>query len=92
MWCQTKDEFEEVRLSDKKGTIFTFSMDERAMVSVLPNVLAVADLEGGGRFYSQMTDRDPEKIEVGMPVELTFRKINEAGGIHNYFWKLRPVR
>jgi len=92
MWCQTKDEFDEVRLSDKKGTIFTFSMDERAMVTVLPNVLVVADLDGGGRFYSQMTDRDPEKIEVGMPVELTFRKINEAGGIHNYFWKCRPVR
>ena len=62
------------------------------MVPVLPNILSVADLEGGGRFYSQMTDRDPGKIEVGMPVELAFRKVNEAGGIHNYFWKLRPVR
>lgn len=92
MWCQTKDNFEEVRLSDKKGTIFTFSMDERAMVPVLPNILTVADLEGGGRFYSQLTDRDPGKIEVGMLVEMTFRKINEAGGINNYFWKLRPVR
>ncbi len=92
MWCQTKGELDEVRISDKKGTLFTFSMDERAMVPVLPNVLSVADLEGGGRFYSQMTDRDPGEIEVGMPVELTFRKINEAGGIHNYFWKLRPVR
>ncbi len=92
MWCQTKDNFEAVRISDKKGTLFTFSMDERAMVPVLPNILAVADLEGGGRFYSQMTDRDPANIETGMPVELTFRKINEAGGIHNYFWKLRPPR
>ncbi len=92
MWCQAKDNFEEVRISDKKGTLFTFSMDERAMVPVLPNILAVADLEGGGRFYSQMTDRDPANIETGIPVELTFRKINEAGGINNYFWKLRPPR
>jgi len=92
MWCQAKDEFDEVRLSDKKGALFTFSMDERAVVPVLPNVLCAVDLEGGGRIYSQMTDRDPGKIEVGMPVELTFRKVNEAAGIHNYYWKIRPVR
>jgi len=92
MWCQAKDDFDEVRLSDKKGTLFTFSMDERAVVPVLPNVLCAADLDGGGRIYGQMTDRDPEKIEVGMPVELTFRKLNEAAGIQNYYWKVRPVR
>lgn len=92
MWCQTKDDFDEVRLSDKKGTLFTFSMDERAVVPVLPNILCAADLDGGGRIYGQMTDRDPEKIEVGMPVELTFRKLNEAAGIQNYYWKVRPVR
>ena len=31
-WCQAKDDFEPVRLSDKKGSVFTFSMDERAKV------------------------------------------------------------
>ena len=92
MWCQTKDDFEEVRLSDKKGTIFTFSMDERAMVPILPNVLAVVELDEACRFFGQMTDRDTEKIDVGMQIELTFRKINEAGGIYNYFWKIRPTR
>ncbi|MBI2831762.1 MAG: OB-fold domain-containing protein [Chloroflexi bacterium] len=92
MWCQTRDNFEWVRLSDKKGTIFTFSMDERANVPVLPNVLAAVDLENDTRYFSQVTDRDPAKIEVGMQVELTFRKINEAGGMNNYSWKIRPVR
>jgi len=92
MWCQAKDDFEEVRLSDKKGTIFTFSVDERAMVPVLPNVLAVVELEDACRFYGQLTDRDLDKIDVGMEIELTFRKINEAGGVNNYFWKIRPVR
>lgn len=91
-WCQVKDNLEEMKLSDKKGTLFTFSMDERAMEAELPNVLCVVDLEGGGRFYGQMTDRDPAKIEVGMPVELTFRKIQEGSGIYSYFWKVRPIR
>jgi len=90
--CQTKDRFDEVRLSDRRGRIFTFSLDERAMVPDLPNVLAIVDLEGGGRFYSVMTDRDPQKIEINQPVELTFRKIHEGSGIYNYFWKVRPLR
>ena len=90
--CQTKGEFEEIRLSDKKGELFSFSMDERAKVPVLPNILAIVDLEGGGRFSSVMTDRDPAKLEVGMSMELTFRRMHEGSGIHNYFWKCRPVR
>lgn len=90
--CQAKDQFEEIRLADRRGHVFTFSMDERAMVPDLPNVLTIVDLEGGGRFYSVMTDRDPQKIEINMPVELTFRKMHEGSGIYNYFWKVRPAR
>jgi len=91
-WCQARDDFEPVRLSDRKGTLFTFSMDERARVSDLPSVMCVVDLEGGGRVFTQMTDRDPMEIKVDMPVELTFRNLHEGQGIHNYFWKVRPVR
>jgi hydroxymethylglutaryl-CoA synthase len=93
MWCQTKDQFEHVRISDKRGELFTFSKDERAIWALdLPNILSVVNLEGGGRFHGQMTDRDPDKIKIGMPLELTFRKIHEGSGFHNYFWKCRPVR
>ena len=90
--CQSQDQFEEILLSDRKGRIFTYSMDERAMVPDLPNILTIVDLEGGGRFYSVMTDRDPEKVAIDMPVELTFRKMHEGSGINNYFWKVRPVQ
>jgi len=92
MWCQSRGNLEEVRLSDRKGTLFTFSMDERAPVIDPPNVLSVVELDEGGRFYSQMTDRDLERIKVGMPMELTFRKMHDALGVHNYFWKSRPAR
>ena len=92
-WCQTKGELEEVRLADTKGELFTFSMDERLAMDVdLPSISAVVNLDGGGRFWGIMTDRDPAKIEVGMPIELAFRKIQDSSGIHNYFWKARPVR
>ena len=92
MYCQEKDNFELVRLSDKKGKLFTFSLDERAMEIVLPKVISIVDLEGGGRFYSIMTDRDVSKIDVGMEVEMTFRLQLEGSGLHNYFWRVRPVR
>jgi uncharacterized OB-fold protein len=39
-----------------------------------------------------MTDRDPAKVDIGMRVEMTFRKIHDGAGLHNYFWKCRPIR
>jgi len=93
MYCQAEEEFlEEVPLADRKGTLFTYSMDERAAVIDPPNVLAAVNLEGGGRVFSQMTDRDVNNLRVGIRMELTFRRIHDALGVHNYFWKCRPVR
>ncbi|MDZ4247149.1 MAG: Zn-ribbon domain-containing OB-fold protein, partial [Dehalococcoidia bacterium] len=90
--CQAKDDYEEIRLADKIGDLFTFSMDVRAMVKDLPNVMAIVDFEIGGRFYCILTDRDPDKVEVGMKVEMTFRNLHDGSGIHNYYWKARPIR
>ena len=93
MYCQAEEKFlEEVPLADRKGVLFTYSMDERAAVVDPPNVLAAVNLEGEVRVFSQMTDRDVNNISVGMPMELTFRRIHDALGVHNYFWKCRPVR
>ena len=93
MWCQSKDQFEDVRIVEKRGKLFTFSVDERAaFVLDLPNVLVIVDLEGGGRVYNQATDRDPKNLEIGMDMEFTFRKFHEGSGFHNYSWKLQPVR
>lgn len=92
MYCKTKDNFEFVRLSDQTGTLFTFSMDERAQEIVLPKVFSVVDLDGGGRFYSVMTDRDTSKVEVGMKLEMTFRIQLEGSELINYFWRVRPIR
>jgi hydroxymethylglutaryl-CoA synthase len=91
-WCQSRDNFEEAGLAEKSGTLFSFSMDERTRDLDLPSIMAVVDFEEGARFMTVMTDRDPAKIEVGMPLEMTLRKFHEGQGLHNYFWKCRPVR
>jgi hydroxymethylglutaryl-CoA synthase len=35
---------------------------------------------------------DPKALKIGGRVEMTFRRLYTANGIHNYFWKARPVR
>ena len=92
-WCQAKDEIEEVRLSDKKGTLFTYSCDFLTEISPdPPNVISIVDIEGGGRLSTTLTDRDPDKLVFDMPVEFAFRNIHEAQGVKNYFWRARPIR
>jgi uncharacterized OB-fold protein len=91
-YCQAKDDYEEVRLSDKKATVFTFSMDERAVEVDPPRVWVISHIDGDGRFYCTMTDRDTSKVDIDMRVEYTFRRIHEGAGLHNYFWKCRPIR
>jgi len=91
--CKSKDSFEQVRLSDQRGKIFTFTRDNIAGRSDDPVVVqTVAEFDEGARFYGLMTDCDPSRVELNQAVELTFRRFYEGAGFHNYFWKLRPVR
>jgi hydroxymethylglutaryl-CoA synthase len=97
--CRTKDHFHPVRLSDKSGKIFTFSMDNVSSIIDSPAVIAVIDFDGGGRMECFMTDHGIREIKIaqdhitiGMDVEMTFRRLFEREEIINYFWKARPVR
>lgn len=92
MYCQTKDQFEEVRLAERSAKLFTYSKDFLGPSLDPPIILCILDFDEGGRFYAQMTDRDPDKVEDGMPVELTFRWMHSERGIRNYYWKCRPQR
>jgi 3-hydroxy-3-methylglutaryl CoA synthase len=91
--CSHKDELEDVKLA-RKGTVFTFTLDHLVGGEYLntPVPRVVADLEGGGRIFLDMTDCDPKEVSIGMPVELTFRRLHEGASFHNYYWKCQPVR
>ena len=90
--CHARDEFEPYRFADKVGKVATFSHDFLALSSDPPNTITVVDFEGGGRGSFEMADRDPDECKVGMSVEMTFRKIFFTKGVHNYYWKCKPVR
>jgi 3-hydroxy-3-methylglutaryl CoA synthase/uncharacterized OB-fold protein len=88
--CQRRGCLTEQRLA-KRGTVFTFTIDNLAPVAEHPMPMAVVDLDGGGRVYLQGTDCVEGDIAVGKRVQLTFRRLHEMGGKRNYFWKVRPA-
>jgi 3-hydroxy-3-methylglutaryl CoA synthase len=90
--CGAKDEFEPYRFADKKGTVASFSHDYLGLSQDSPSTLTIVDFEGGGRGPFDMTDRDIAECQVGMAVEMTFRRLYYSRGISNYFWKCKPYR
>jgi 3-hydroxy-3-methylglutaryl CoA synthase/uncharacterized OB-fold protein len=86
------DEMERVPMADVQGTVATFTVDRLAYSPSPPIVFAVVDFDGGGRLPVELTDTDPDEVEIGKRVEMTFRRLYSADGIHNYFWKGRLVR
>ena len=89
--CHTIDEMELVRLADVGGQVATFTVDHLAFSLSPPVVGAVVDFDGGGRYRCEMTDVDPAALAIGTRVEMSFRRLYTAQGVHNYFWKARPV-
>jgi 3-hydroxy-3-methylglutaryl CoA synthase/uncharacterized OB-fold protein len=90
--CHAVDEMVPERLADVQATIATFTVDRLAFSLSPPVVAAVIDFDGGGRFRCELTDVDPAAVKIGDRVEMTFRRLFTADGVHNYFWKARPVR
>ena len=91
MICKAKDQMASHNFSDLKGKVSSFSHDHMMETLDSPVTLTIVDFEGGGRIMCDMTDRDPAKTEVGMEVEMTFRKLYYVGGIYNYWWKCKPT-
>jgi uncharacterized OB-fold protein len=90
--CHAVDQMTRERLADVPATVATYTIDRLAYSPSPPLVAAVLDFDGGGRMRSQLTDVDPEEVEIGMRVEMTFRRPITARGIHNYAWKAKPIR
>jgi hydroxymethylglutaryl-CoA synthase len=86
------DDMEPLPMADAEGTIVTFTIDRLAYSPSPPVVFAVVDFDGGGRLPIELADVDEGDVQIGGRVEMTFRRLNSSDGIHNYFWKARPLR
>ncbi len=58
-----------------------------------PYVVALVRLEEGPLLTAQLTDIEPEAVQIGMPVEMVTRKLREDGeeGMIVYGYKFRPT-
>lgn len=90
--CRSRDHMDRDLLADVGGTITTFAIDHLAFSVAPPVVVAIVDLDGGGRIQCELADVDPNAVRVGDRVEMTFRRLHTTiDGVHNYFWKARMV-
>lgn len=58
-----------------------------------PYILAIIELEEGAKLTAQVVDGDFEKVKIGSPVKMVFRKIQEDGpeGLIHYGFKFKLV-
>lgn len=91
--CGARGTFVPQRLADK-GTLHAFSIIYRAFPGIeTPFISAIADLEGGGTIKTNLIgiEADPEKITLGMPVDVTYaiapRKDADGNEYMTYYLK-----
>jgi 3-hydroxy-3-methylglutaryl CoA synthase len=89
--CRSKDDFDDYKLSGRTAKVFTFATDGLTPSKAPPVVNTFLEFDGGGRMICELTDCDPAHVKIGMPVEMTFRKLNQFPDMYDYFWKARPI-
>lgn len=94
--CGARDRLEAKRLSNQ-GSLYVYSIVHRSFPGIeVPYVSAIVDLDGGGTVKGNLIniDPDPEKIQLGMPVEVVYadalgRKDKEGHAYLSYFFQPR---
>ena len=87
------DDLEDHRLSGR-GTIYSHTEMAQAPAGFAPpHLMALVRLEEGMLVAAQLTDIDPEDVEIGTPVEMVTRRLREHGehGFLVYGYKFRPL-
>jgi hypothetical protein len=91
--CGSRDELEVTKLSNA-GELYVFSIVFRSFPGIeVPYVSAIVDLDGGGTVKGNLigVEPDPEKIKMGMPIEVVYekapRKDAEGNEYLTYYFK-----
>ncbi len=97
-WCPTCRRKSDIKkeIPSGKGTIYSYSIlhvPQEGFELEVPYVLAIIELEEGAKLTAQVCDVNFEDLHIGMPVEVTFRRISEGrdGGIIHYAYKFIPI-
>ena len=95
--CGANDQLEATPLANT-GSLYVYSIVHRSFPGIeVPYVSAIVDLDGGGTVKGNLinVEPDPEKIEMGMPVELVYqiapRKDSEGNEYLTYYFQPRSA-
>jgi uncharacterized OB-fold protein len=93
--CGARDQIEPRKLANT-GTLYVYSIVHRSFPGIqVPYISAVVDLEGGGTVKGNLIniDPDPEKVTMGMPVEVIYQiapaKDREGNEYLTYYFQPR---
>ena len=93
--CYARGELKPTPLANT-GSLYVYSIVHRSFPGVeVPYISAIVDLEGGGTVKGNLIgiDPDPEKIELGMPVEVIYKvaptKDREGNEYLTYYFQPR---
>ena len=75
------------------GTVYSYTIVYQAahpfFSPQIPYVVAYIELDEGIQVMSNLIDVDPAKVEVGMPVEVTFEDVNDEFSVYLFHPKDR---
>ena len=77
-----------------RGTVYTYSEVAQTPDGFEPpHLMSLVQLDEGILVAAQLTDVDPEDIEIGMPVEMVTRRLGDQDphGVLVYGYKFRPI-
>jgi len=86
----------EQMLMASTGKVVSFTVTRTApadLVAEAPYVVAVLEMDDGGRLMAQVADIDPLQVRTGMRVRLEFRKVRSrrSDGVIAYAQKAVPA-
>jgi uncharacterized OB-fold protein len=91
--CRRKGKMVHQKFSGK-GKVYSYTLITSPPTGFeleVPYIIAIIELEEGARVTAQIVDGDYEKVKIGLPVEMVFRKIQEDGkeGLIHYGFKFK---
>jgi uncharacterized OB-fold protein len=89
--CFNKDDYQEVRLSDRIAKVFSCTVDNLGYGGGLKPFWAIADFEEV-RTRIQIADAELEEVKIGDDLEMTFRVLPSENDVPVYGWKGRLIR
>ncbi|MES2987346.1 MAG: 3-oxoacyl-[acyl-carrier-protein] synthase III C-terminal domain-containing protein [Pseudomonadota bacterium] len=87
-------EYDDVLLADEPARVVAVTADWLTYHPSPPFYFGLVQFENGARMPMEFVDVADRAIDVGTPVEMTFRikEIDRMRGHRQYFWKAVPIR